>query len=593
MSKLIPSFLKSGRRQKRRAYQYDPLPCKDSLRILSLKPVEGWGPLVVTLEIVQGQAMRERLANTRALSYVWGDSDRTEIIICNERTLKITSNLRKALEAIRDPNDEISVWADAVCINQEDLLERGHQIKLMTQIYSGAGEVLVWLGSDAGHDGSQAFQAVQILATDPLSGDNLVRDAQGGVTIQLLNKIIRCPWFHRMWTIQELGLAKSATLIWDESRTSWANLTHAFMTLERVLSKKNMERWGLDVGRLTTLYQWQSPTKRQTFLELLDMSTKQKTSDPRDRVFALLSHPSAQVQETANGPVIPLMEADYTMPETEVYTEIAANIIISTKRLDVLSYKHINAASYWRDHNDGLPSWAPYWTFASNARSYDVPKCLLRCHQVFHAAGLDRFSCWNGEVTKSTGRDQSGVPASSQRSLRVKAAVVGNIEIVYRQMWDTNSTPQDQLEAFEKMTARMERLKTISEEACYCMYRAASTCLWMNSQDLKVEWMAYWQGVWNSLPASTHGYEKTVDYAEKARRFFVTDTGYIGLCPEIAQTGDEVCILQGGRVPYVIRQFGVGEWELIGECYVSGTMHGEFVERTEGNGVEWEARTLV
>lgn len=43
------------------------------------------------------------------------------------------------------------LWIDAIRINQEDIADRNHQVGLMRQIYSGASEVVVWLGpSDGG-----------------------------------------------------------------------------------------------------------------------------------------------------------------------------------------------------------------------------------------------------------------------------------------------------------------------------------------------------------------------------------------------------------------------------------------------------------
>ncbi|KAF1915963.1 heterokaryon incompatibility protein-domain-containing protein [Ampelomyces quisqualis] len=39
-----------------------------------------------------------------------------------------------------------SIWIDTVCIDQENLSERGHQVKQMGDIYSRAKTVLMWLG---------------------------------------------------------------------------------------------------------------------------------------------------------------------------------------------------------------------------------------------------------------------------------------------------------------------------------------------------------------------------------------------------------------------------------------------------------------
>jgi hypothetical protein len=40
------------------------------------------------------------------------------------------------------------IWVDAICINQNDTVERGSQVAKMGQIYSQCSQVVVWLGSD-------------------------------------------------------------------------------------------------------------------------------------------------------------------------------------------------------------------------------------------------------------------------------------------------------------------------------------------------------------------------------------------------------------------------------------------------------------
>ncbi|KAK4985167.1 hypothetical protein LTR66_008260 [Elasticomyces elasticus] len=50
---------------------------------------------------------------------------------------------------------------------------------------------------------------------------------------------------------------------------------------------------------------------------------------------------------------------------------------------------------------------------------------------------------------------------------------------------------------------------------------------------------------------------------------------YLGNGPKSVAAGDEVWILAGGNVPYILRQKDNGNYELIGECYVHGIMHGE------------------
>lgn len=67
-----------------------------------------------------------------ALSYVWGDERKKASIIVNDHKIEVTLNLEAALRGFRDGSEFHSkyvLWVDAICINQEDLKERGHQVR--------------------------------------------------------------------------------------------------------------------------------------------------------------------------------------------------------------------------------------------------------------------------------------------------------------------------------------------------------------------------------------------------------------------------------------------------------------------------------
>ncbi|RSM07899.1 hypothetical protein CDV31_008391 [Fusarium ambrosium] len=75
------------------------------------------------------------------------------------------------------------------------------------------------------------------------------------------------------------------------------------------------------------------------------------------------------------------------------------------------------------------------------------------------------------------------------------------------------------------------------------------------------------------------------------RRVFRTQQNYLGNGPGAARPGDQVWVLAGGRVPFVLRpQEEKGKFELVGDAYVHGIMHGEAVSQTDG---KMEAITLV
>ncbi|KAF2683254.1 heterokaryon incompatibility, partial [Lentithecium fluviatile CBS 122367] len=81
-----------------------------------------------------------------ALSYVWGTPNCTRSMQCSKRAVPLTPNFEEALLHLRLPDRPRNVWADAVCINQKDLKERGRQVRLMGEVYRKALQVLVWLG---------------------------------------------------------------------------------------------------------------------------------------------------------------------------------------------------------------------------------------------------------------------------------------------------------------------------------------------------------------------------------------------------------------------------------------------------------------
>ena len=59
------------------------------------------------------------------------------------------------------------------------------------------------------------------------------------------------------------------------------------------------------------------------------------------------------------------------------------------------------------------------------------------------------------------------------------------------------------------------------------------------------------------------------------RSFFTTEEGYIGLAPQAAKPGDQICVLIGCNSPVVLRSNGIEQYQVVGECYMDGFMNGE------------------
>jgi hypothetical protein len=100
-----------------------------------------------------------------ALSYGWGPVDELNLRIRLDNCLfPVRQNLLLALRALRGFTERI-LWIDALCINQEDIEERGSQVQIMGSIYTGAQCVLSWLGTP--DETELENKAVDIIGTGP------------------------------------------------------------------------------------------------------------------------------------------------------------------------------------------------------------------------------------------------------------------------------------------------------------------------------------------------------------------------------------------------------------------------------------------
>lgn len=159
---------------------YEPLLDKYAFRLLILHPsADRNAPIVCSLV---HRNLRDRIDYT-ALSYVWGDPSPAQRILVNGHEVKVTPNLHEALIHLRGDSAGV-LWVDALCINQKDVLERGHQVARMGEVYSQAHHVVSWLGP---------------ASEESTSIDDLEVDSR--------------PYWQRAWIIQEFLMARSVVLM--------------------------------------------------------------------------------------------------------------------------------------------------------------------------------------------------------------------------------------------------------------------------------------------------------------------------------------------------------------------------------------------
>jgi hypothetical protein len=150
-------------------FHYTPINAQNEFRLLHLAPryASTWQyatsfllpnkPISCVLEEVSLKGPPKY----SALSYRWGGSGRQ--ILVNGKHFTVTDKLEIALQHLQQDWKPLTLWVDAICINQQDTDEKTQQVRQMTDIYRRASQVLIWLGPEA--DGSdQVIDCLQLIS---------------------------------------------------------------------------------------------------------------------------------------------------------------------------------------------------------------------------------------------------------------------------------------------------------------------------------------------------------------------------------------------------------------------------------------------
>ncbi|KAH8660844.1 heterokaryon incompatibility, partial [Tricladium varicosporioides] len=171
-------------------------------------------PIECTIESVS----LESKLNYIALSYAWGDNTRDQPLILNGKLTYITSSLQAALQQLRSFNEidkkaEVRpVWVDAICINQEDDLEKSWQVQKMGRIFHDAYRVIVWLGpaSDSSSMAMEILEQIGVRFKDNSTLELFTSLPQLPENFgEALNDLLSRSWWKRVWVVQEFAVGKN------------------------------------------------------------------------------------------------------------------------------------------------------------------------------------------------------------------------------------------------------------------------------------------------------------------------------------------------------------------------------------------------
>jgi hypothetical protein len=209
-----------------------------------------------------------RIASTDSeyicLSYVWGNREPGDWILMNDKRFWARQNLLDFLTSARSLVDIQSnwIWIDALCIDQENIEEREHQVKRMGHIYSRANRVVSWLGSD--HPISLFLHFTQVGKYTYAGG---------------LHSFQLSPYWERAWITQEVALARRISIMACKTILDSDQLP-------RLPNDGVLEQW----TELMEFFTYLRTMPRETPLfQLLGRSLDKKCQYPRDRIFSLLA----------------------------------------------------------------------------------------------------------------------------------------------------------------------------------------------------------------------------------------------------------------------------------------------------------------
>lgn len=86
-----------------------------------------------------------------AISYTWGDPTLTVPVTINGVEISVRTNCEYVMQQwfTTKMNESKHIWVDAICIDQSNLKERGHQVTIMGELYKRSSQVTACVGPHA------------------------------------------------------------------------------------------------------------------------------------------------------------------------------------------------------------------------------------------------------------------------------------------------------------------------------------------------------------------------------------------------------------------------------------------------------------
>lgn len=556
-----------------------------------------------------------------AISYFWGpdpDGPAPSTFKTDRGKMPITESLASCLKCLRRKRVSTLLWADALCINQNNPMEKALQVRRMGSLYHQAEKVLVWLGT-SGHksESSPAMQLMGDLHRPFCHARGRCRTRKG--LSERNSKAARVPdlswkdvdgflghsWFTRSWIVQEAAVCPKMTMVCGQSEMEWDCFMESLMECSNELNRHGglddnaaflaNSRPALALHNLRERYQGGA---KFDFLRLLDMFSYTQASRARDKLFALQNLARDVATED------PLFAPDYDSPEEEVLAKYAKGLVHRGRGLDLLYRAGGNKSS-------SICSWIPdllnsqrrettisTWDAAGREGGFSAgrpvpPRIRLQDMGSQHAPILAVRGSIIDEVDDCFELHLSaGMRVAFADALEKMRGYTSHL-VDYpgsdRDKVTTDRNWTDKL-MIKCLVGDARGPQVVSKQSTtYSMGASgrtpATTATWKDKDWEEILDLDLGQNAWKyqkefsleSQKRLMQFWETAVAFADNIPRavFATTKNRYAGIIPGAAQPGDKIFIADGAKFPFIIsRSARVATcYRLVGECYIHGIMY--------------------
>ncbi|KAK5710532.1 hypothetical protein LTR15_012950 [Elasticomyces elasticus] len=570
-----------------------------------------------------------------ALSYAWGDEPTRVDVNVNGVFMPVTVNLGYALKHLRRPDRVVTVWADALCINQVDDIEKGHQVKRMHDVYSRAKRTIVWLGPVAdGSDmamrvlqdtGSKALNLGILNHTAPavdagfagedaeFHGLRLLVEAIGwAYPFKAVRKLCERQYWSRLWVQQEYALAQKIMIqcgsrIMDSDEYNAAFLLLPYLQKHLIETAEEVDDYLIPV-QTGTDYEVDTdkdgrPLSRVWHMlkngvvaragkligtrRLYETWQRRANMSPQRRLCALLESANSQGTETSalgvRNPrdrifgLLGMLGQNAVLGFEVDYRKSEEEVYTSVTRW-LLICGQLSLLSYAQIRSGPLmPSWSPVW--GSQLRAPTIERGL------FNSSGPQQAHA-------------VPVGGNTNRELRFKGVLLDSV------LWRGGSwQPENYGEDFpyaeaSRFLAEVEAMIVDQSGVLYGMsmeqwqeglWRIPIADQYTNDTGMcirattaaKVGWEMVKLGqAAQSVKTSALNWYQIAMSRLHGRRLARTRKGLLGLMPADVEVGDIVSILVGAEAPLLLRPETQGSaYKIVGESYLYGVMDGEAITK--------------